>query len=205
MLSLDARRVLEAPAVYQLFQRLGGFFRMRLTALRDYLPIPPGSRVFDIGCGPGHIVEYLPQNVDYHGFDTDARYIDFATRRFGHLGKFHCCRFDEAAKGKFGFADVVILNALLHHLPDDEVIRLLSAVKASLRPRGILFTLDGCFRDGQSPIARWIHANDRGKFVRTESGYRKLLEQVFPSVEAHIREDISMIPQTIIITVSRSG
>jgi len=205
MTVLDVRRVLEAPAIYQLFQRLGGFFRLRLIALNEYLPISPGSRLFDIGCGPGHIIEHLPRNIEYHGFDTDKSYIDFAARHFGHLGSFHCCMFNETIKERFGLADVVTLNTLLHHLNDDEVTQLLWAVHICLRPGGILFTLDPCFREGQSPLARWIHAHDRGKFVRTEPGYRALLTRVFPNVEIHIREDLSIIPQTIIITVSRNS
>ncbi len=203
MTNFDLRRVLEAPAIYQLFQRMGGFFRLRRIALRDHLQITPGSRVFDIGCGPGHIIEYLPKEIEYHGFDTDKPYIDFANRHFGHLGHFHCVTFDETAKDKYGPADVVTLNALLHHLNDEEATYLLSAIRACLKPGGVLFTLDGCFREGQSPIARWIHANDRGKFVRTEAGYRALLTRVFPDLEVHVREDISVVPQTIIITVSR--
>jgi SAM-dependent methyltransferase len=145
----------------------------------------------------------LPKNIEYHGFDTDPSYIEFANRRFGHLGTFHCVMFDETIKDQFGLADVATLNALLHHLTDDEVIHLLSAVRTCLRPGGVLFTLDGCFRDGQAPIDRWIHANDRGRFVRTEPEYRALLTRVVPDVDIHIREDISIIPPTIIITISR--
>jgi 2-polyprenyl-3-methyl-5-hydroxy-6-metoxy-1,4-benzoquinol methylase len=205
MTGFDLRRVLEAPAIYQLFQRLGGFFRLRLIALNDYLPISPGSRIFDIGCGPGHIIEHLPRGIEYHGFDTDESYIDYAARHFAHLGNFHCCMFDETVKEKFGLADVVTLNTLLHHLADDQVIQLLSAVRMCLRPGGIVFTLDPCFREGQSPVAKWIHAHDRGKFVRTEPEYRALLSRVFPYVEIHIRADLSIIPTTIIITISRNS
>jgi 2-polyprenyl-3-methyl-5-hydroxy-6-metoxy-1,4-benzoquinol methylase len=205
MTRFDVRRMLEAPAIYQLFQRLGGFFRLRLVALNDYLPISPGSRLFDIGCGPGHIIEHLPRNIEYHGFDMDESYIDFARRHFGHLGKFHCCVFDETVREKFGLADIVTLNALLHHLADDQVIQLLSAVRMCLRPGGIVFTLDPCFREGQSPLAKWIIALDRGTFVRVEPQYRALLSRVFSNVEIHIREDLSIIPTTIIITISRNS
>jgi 2-polyprenyl-3-methyl-5-hydroxy-6-metoxy-1,4-benzoquinol methylase len=205
MTAFDVRRVLEAPSIYQLFQRLGGFFRLRLIALNDYLPISPGSRLFDIGCGPGHIIEHLPKNIEYHGFDTNESYIDFAARHFGHLGSFHCCMFDETIKETFGLADIVTMTALLHHLADDEVIQLLSAVRTCLRPGGIIFTLDPCFREGQSAVAKWIHAHDRGLFVRAEPEYRALLSRVFPCVETHIREDLSIIPTTHIITVSHNA
>jgi predicted transcriptional regulator len=100
---------------------------------------------------------------------------------------------------------------VVRHLPVDveyhgfDVAETLSNERSSLKRRALLFTLDGCFRAGQSRIARWIHANDRGKFVHTEDAYRSVLRQVFPDVRVHIREDRSFIPQTIIITVSRAS
>lgn len=201
---MDPRRILELPAIYQKFQEWGGFFGARLKAMRDYMPkISPGATVYDIGCGPGHVVQYLDQPVNYHGFDVDRSYIDFAGRHFGRLGQFHLRQFDRTVAEKFGKADLVMMNALLHHLDDGQATRLLTDVRDSLAPNGALFTLDGCLREGQHPFARWMHKNDRGEYVRDQAGYSKLLEGVFPSVNVHIREDLSWVPHTYCITVSR--
>ena len=89
------KSLLKSPAVYQLYQELGGFFGARLVAIGDYLPIAPGARVIDIGCGPGHIVRHLPRGIDYIGFDVDEAGIDYARRHFGHLGQFHARIFGE--------------------------------------------------------------------------------------------------------------
>ena len=73
------KQVLKSPAIYQLYQELGGFFGARVEAIRDYLSLRPGMRIIDIGCGPGHIVKYLPRGIDYIGLDIDEPSI--ATRK----------------------------------------------------------------------------------------------------------------------------
>ena len=199
---MDFRRVLESPAIYQKFQELGGFFGARLKAINAYMPpLAPGARIFDIGCGPGHILEHLKKPIDYHGFDVDKTYIDFANRRFGQLGQFHLCEFNETVTEKFGKANLVMMNGLLHHLSDEHAAKVLIDVRNSLAEGGKLYTLDGCLRHGQHPFAHWMHTHDRGEYVRTEAGYRTLLERVFSTVEIHIREDLSWVPHTICITV----
>jgi SAM-dependent methyltransferase len=203
-LLMDIRQILESPAIYQKFQVWGGFFGARLKAMKDYMPhLSPGAAVFDIGCGPGHVLAHLDQPINYHGFDVDKTYIEFARQQFGRLGRFHLCEFDKTASERFGKADLVMMNALLHHLSDEHATRVLIDVRDSLAAGGALFSLDGCLRDGQHPFARWMHTHDRGDYVRDQSGYRRLLESVFPSVDMHIREDLSWVPHTYCITVCK--
>lgn len=200
----DLRRVLESPTVYQRFQEFGGFFGARVKSLNAYMPaLSRGSVVYDIGCGPGHIVEHLPKDIVYHGFDIEPGYIDFASRTFGDRGTFHLRRFDASVAKTFGTADLIMMNGLLHHLSDDGARALLLIARESLTDAGAIFTLDGCLRRGQNPIARWMHTHDRGQFVRDEQGYRSILESVLPRVEVHIREDLSWVPHTYCVTVCR--
>jgi SAM-dependent methyltransferase len=186
--------ILNAPSIYQLFQVCGGFFSARVKAINQYLEIRPGQRLIDIGCGPGHILPKLPLGVIYDGFDTDEKYIRFANRHFGHLGKFHCRVFDAAAANEFGPADGVLMNGVLHHLDDKSFAETASAIRSALRPDGFLFTFDGVYVPGQSAIGKWLLDNDRGKFVRQEQGYRDLLERSFDKTEFHVRHDLITIP-----------
>ena len=67
----------------------------------------------------------------------------------------------------------------------------------------MLVTLDGCYRDGQSPFARLLLRRDRGRRVRDREGYVQLAEGLFGSVEAHLREDLLNVPYTHLILQCR--
>ena len=195
--------ILKHPALYQAYQNAGGFFGARIKAIGDYLTLRPGMRVIDIGCGPGHILRHLPPGIDYIGFDVDQTYIDYARSWFGHLGRFHCHYFDAAAADEFAGADVVMMNGVLHHLGDEELKETLANVCGVLKRDGVLFTLDGCYREGQSRIAKWLLDNDRGEFVRDRDGYGHVLREAFGKVDLAIRDDYSRVPYTFIIGVSQ--
>lgn len=193
------KKFLDFPIVYQLFQEAGGFFGARVKAIGEFIEIKPGMRVLDIGCGPGYIRKYLPQDIDFIGFDIDQSYIDHANAQFGQQGRFYCRFFDEKAAQEFAPVDIVMMNGVLHHIPDEELTETLANVRAVLRPGGLLFTLDGCYRDGQSAFRKWMLDNDRGRFVRNEAGYRRLLAKTFDTVDLHIRENYSRVPYTFVI------
>ena len=176
------KAILNHPALYQAYQNAGGFFGARIKAIADYLTLRPGMRVIDIGCGPGHILRHLPDGIEYTGFDIDEAYIAYARRSFGHLGTFHCRHFDAAAAREFAGADVVMMNGVLHHIADDGLQATLADIRDVLRSDGVLFTLDGCYREGQSRIAKWLLDNDRGEFVRDRDGYDQVLRRAFGKV-----------------------
>ncbi|MEM9035262.1 MAG: class I SAM-dependent methyltransferase [Actinomycetota bacterium] len=202
---MGLKDVFDHPLVYQRFQEAGGFFGARTKAIDAHLSIEPGARILDIGCGPGFLLDELPADIHYTGYDTDAGYIDFASGRFGARGDFVCGRFDAAAAAAHGTADIVMMNGVLHHLDDDEAQATLGVVSGALGPGGTLFTLDGCYVEGQSRIARRLLDNDRGEFVRTEAGYRGLLDERFPTVEVHIDSGWSRVPYTFIVMVATTA
>lgn len=193
--------VLSLPQLYHAYQSLGGFFQARVKAFDDYLDFSSTNKVFDIGCGPGHISAKIPPSIDYVGFDSDEKYIQFANARFGGpKRRFYNRRFDPTAAADFGNPDLIMLNGLLHHLDDEGVRALLLNAYDALAHGGIVFTLDGCFVDGQHPIDRYLLKNDRGEFVRTEQGYRALVPPEFDTIDVYIRNNISRVPYTFIIT-----
>lgn len=196
-------KTLEQPLLYQTFQELGGFFGARVKAISEFVKIKPGDRIIDIGCGPGYIVKHLPREIDYIGFDIDQSYIAHANEKFKDRGRFFCRYFDADVAGEFAPADIVMMNGVLHHIPDDQLVSILRNIRSVLRPGGVLFSLDGCYRDGQSSFRKWMLDNDRGRFVRDENGYRKVLGDVYETVNLHIREDYSRIPYTFVVAISK--
>jgi SAM-dependent methyltransferase len=197
------KSVLRHPALYQAYQNAGGFFGARVKAIADYLTLRPGSRVIDIGCGPGYILRHLPEDIEYIGFDIDDAYIAYARKSFGHLGTFHCRPFDSAAAKELAGADVVMMNGVLHHISDEDLKATLIDIRNVLGSDGVLFTLDGCYREGQSFIAKWLLDNDRGRFVRDRNGYDTVLRGAFGRVDLAIRDDYSRVPYTFIIGLSQ--
>jgi len=194
---------LALPQVYQAFQEAGGFFGARAKAIAQYLPLRPGARIIDIGCGPGHITRHVPDEVDYIGFDTDQDYIDFATRMFGAPHRtFHCGLFDNERADRVMPADAVMMNGVLHHMGDADARDTIEAIARVLAPGGVLFTLDGAYRPGQSPFVKWLLDNDRGAFVRPSQAYVDLLKPVFSDIALHVREDLSRVPYTYAICVA---
>jgi SAM-dependent methyltransferase len=119
------------------------------------------------------VLDYLPQ-VQYHGFDISPRYIVYARRKYGKVGRFYCQRFDAAATKELEPFDLVLMAGLLHHLNDQELLNLLALSKQALKSAGSLVTLDPYYETSQSPIARFLLNRDRGDFIRERSAYVRL-------------------------------
>lgn len=200
---MSIRDILKHPLIYQAFQNAGGFFGARLRAMRAYLPMEEGLRVADIGCGPGFIVKHLPANIRYSGFDTDEKYVAYARANFGDKGRFVCRVFDEQAAREIGPQDIVLMNGVLHHLSDYEAHQTLAVIKQALASGGRLFTLDGCFANGQPRLARFLLEQDRGQHVRTREQYQSLLQRHFDKIEVHIENSLSWVPYTWIVMIGR--
>lgn len=191
--STGVYRIFESAAVYERFQRLLGSDASRRRFVWDFLRPFPGARILDIGCGTGAILDYLPGDVDYVGYDLNPRYIEDARRRYPGRGRFSCARVEEAPEEPGGF-DLVLATAVLHHLDDPEADRLMTSAHRHLRHGGSLITLDPVRHPGQSPVARLLVALDRGRRVRTPEEYRDLAAARFPSVETTLLTDLMPIP-----------
>lgn len=197
---MNIKNLLSIPQFYTLWQKFVGDYKLRKIYCKDYVKAKEGNRILDIGCGPANMVEYLPKNIDYVGFDDSKLYIDNAKKKFPNSENYSFfaqrVNFAQNFEGKF---DIIMANAVLHHIDDIEAEKLISFASANLKPYGRFITLDGCFTQNQSIIKKWLLENDRGRFVRTKEDYFKLFSKYFSEIKISIREDLYNIPYTIII------
>ncbi len=194
------KSLLDYPIVYLTLQSFIGAKKARRICIQQYAKPQTGERVLDVGCGPGFVIEYMPQ-VEYVGTDIDRRYIDYANKRYGNRGKFHCVELNRDNADQFRNFDLILLNGVLHHIDDEGVIALLKLLRDSLREKGRVMTLDGCYYDSMSSWSRFFLRNDRGQFVRTEPAYLSLASQVFPHVSHERRNDLFSIPYEALVMV----
>lgn len=176
------RAVLSRPAVYEAFQRLMGAKRGREWIVRDLIRPFSGMRILDLGCGPAEILDSLPEDVEYTGYDMSAEYIAAASTKFGNRGNFHCRLLEQAEVATLDPFDLVIGIGVLHHLDDDTARQFMTLAKAGLKTGGRVLTLDACYAPNQNPIARFLISKDRGQHVRDASGYRALAQGIFPKI-----------------------
>ena len=197
---MNLKSLLDQPYFYKLFSALVGAQHSISTFVSTYVRPAAGDRILDIGCGPGKLLDHLPQ-VDYFGFDFSPSYIESATRRYGHRGQFFCQRVSEAKvflEQPESF-DIVMAIGVLHHLDDSEARQLIDIAWRALKKGGRLVTYDGCYVRDQSRAAKYLLSRDRGQFVRDERGYTGLASSRFDKVRPSIRHDLLRIPYTHII------
>ncbi len=190
------RSILSIPAIYGLFGKLIGGPHSGTTLVKEYIRPKTGDKLLDIGCGPGDILRYLPENVEYTGFDASHQYIEAAQKRYGNRATFICEQVNTTNLKEHSHFDIVLAIGVLHHLDDAEALQLFKIAHAALKNGGRLITMDGVFMEKQSPIARWIISKDRGQNVRTQEGYLELASQVFPNISTDIRHNLLRIPYT---------
>jgi len=195
---LDPRRILSVPAMYHLFSAIIGGHRSRTECVARYIRPKKSDRVLDCGCGPADLLEYLP-DVEYLGIDIDADYIAAARNRFGDRATFRLGPLDATTMTEAAHHDLVLAWGVLHHLDDGQVVEFMNLARRTLKPSGRLVTLDPCYAEGQSRLARYIVSGDRGEYVRSVEDLRGLVTQTFPSATFHVRHDLLRIPYTHLI------
>ena len=197
------RAVLSSAAVYQGVQDLLGARGFQRRFVREFVRPPAGSQLLDIGCGTAALLEHLPDDVGYHGFDLSERYITAARQRWGGRGQFWAASVADAPRltgARFPRATAV---GVLHHLDDTEARGLVALAAAALTDDGALVTYDPAHTPATGRAARFLLDRDRGQHVRTPDAYAALVGAGFASIEVvplvgHLR-----IPYTACVIIAR--
>lgn len=171
--------VLGMSNVYSLLQSFVCSRKSVQIIVDNYIKPFKGCSILDIGCGPADILGYMPEQINYYGFDLSHEYIQTAKNNYGDRGHFFCASVtDEINLPDMQF-DIVIMLGVLHHLSDEEVKKILEFIHPRLKVSGRLITLDPCFVESQSYISRFLVQHDRGCNVRNPEQYSILVESLF--------------------------
>ena len=108
-----------------------------VEALLDAIEGEPPYRILDLGCGPGRdLSAFRDRGHEAVGLDGAKPFVDMAKDATGcevlHQD-FIALALPEAA------FDGVFANAVLFHVPSQEIARVLGELNAALKPQGVLF------------------------------------------------------------------
>lgn len=169
-------RVLERSIVYRAWQ--APFAAQKLRPLREHTDLSQVRRVLDVGCGPGTNAPFFADQ-EYLGVDINPRYVEDARRRHGREFLVADAAELEGLDGP-GF-DLILVNSLLHHLPDDAAARTLAGVSRLLAAEGHVHVIDLVLPRSLG-AARALARADRGRYARPLEDWRTLFEAAFDSV-----------------------
>ena len=175
-------RILEFSSIYNQLQRHVGSGNVRRFFAENYIRADSSSAILDLGCGPGTMLDFLPELGSYLGLDSNPRYIETCVRRYGPPRAFQVADIAPAVPLFSARFDIAMAVGVLHHVPDDAAVRLLRNAFAALKPGGRLVTIDKVYRAGQPVLARLLNRLDRGHFIRTDAAYEAIARSVFPAV-----------------------
>lgn len=196
-------RILELPGSYRFLGKIACVVaNARVAYAQQYLRVKEGERVLDLGCGPGDILSALP-DCEYVGVDVEKRYIEAARQRFGGRGTFRCTSVEQFVLEAPGSFDLVMANGVLHHLDDMQADMMLQLAARAMNQNGRMVTLDGCYVQGQSRLAKAFLRRDRGKFIRETDAYLQLAHRHFTDVHGDVRHDLLSFPYTLLVMTCR--
>jgi SAM-dependent methyltransferase len=150
-----------------------------IAALLKYIEAPPPLSILDLGCGPGRDLKaFAALGHAPIGLEGSARFAAMARAEGLEVWQQNFLALDLPDE-RF---DGIFANASLFHVPTGELPRVLKELRASLKPRGILFSSnprgnneEGC-RHGRHcvyhDLETWLLYMQDSGFTELEHYYR---------------------------------
>jgi len=135
-----------------------------------------GRRIFDVGCGTGRFLDYLPPEWDKHGCDISATGVSICREQYG-LGNILLGEFEALDIPERSF-DVVYFRASLHHTYNP--LTSLQKAASILKDDGRMVIFANCRTglSGRLLRCRTRTVNERVTHFFSEEDIRHLLDRV---------------------------
>lgn len=146
-----------------------------IDALLRHLQVPAPAQILDFGCGPGRDLRTFTRLGHIAtGLDGSERFAEMARADSGcEVWQQNFLELDLPAE-RF---DGVFANAVLFHIPSQELPRVLSQLHATLKPGGVLFSSNprGNNQEGwKGPRYGAYHDLENWQRVLAEAGFVEL-------------------------------
>lgn len=174
--------LVERPFIFSLLRKIIELnFVKEKKIISNFFDLSSKKKILDIGCGPGEFAK-LFNNLDYHGIDISDIYIKYASKN--NKGNFQVM---DATDLKFpnNSFDYILIMAILHHLDDRAMNKVLSEAKRVLRPGGKLLIMeDANVVELENLFVKFFQKFDYGDFIRTPKEYQEAISKVFTISQA---------------------
>ncbi len=204
---MDIRKILGFAFMYDLFGKIIGSpgTKKKFDFIRDYVGNATGLRILDLGCGTCNILRHIQGEEKYVGIDMNEHYIEVAKQEFAErtTASFYCMDLNAFAEQCETEFDLVVMSGVMHHITDAEVDAAMESIKMILSKEGRFVSQDGVYTDGMNPIARLLLDWDRGKYVRHERDWLRLMKKHWGEVHYEIRTDTLRLPYSLIVFDNR--
>ncbi|MFC4557274.1 class I SAM-dependent methyltransferase [Virgibacillus kekensis] len=130
--------------------------------------------VLDFGAGTGANCT-LCKPGQYFGIDPDEKRINFAQKLYPDYD-FSVFQNDKISVEN-GTIDVILIIAVLHHIPSEKMKKYMEQFRKILAPGGIILAIEPCYFKGNR-ISNWyMKNNDNGSYIQNEQGYHDLFKR----------------------------
>jgi SAM-dependent methyltransferase len=151
-----------------------------IEALLRHIDAPSPLAILDVGCGPGRdLVAFKNLGHAPVGLDASAKFVEMARKRSGcEVLHQDLLRLD-LPEARF---DGVFANAVLFHVPSQELPRVLLKLRGTLKPNGVLFA-----SNPRGPDVEGMQGDRYGCYMKLETWRVYMTDAGFVELEHYFR------------------
>ncbi|WP_226037718.1 class I SAM-dependent methyltransferase [Aquibacillus saliphilus] len=133
------------------------------------------KKILDFGAGTGANCSLCSPN-GYYGIDPDINRINYAKQVYPEYS-FEVFQDDTIQLKEFS-VDMVLIVAVLHHIPPVQIETYIKEFKRILKPdEGKIIVIEPCFTNNNSFSNWFMKNNDNGDYIQGEQGYLNYFHQ----------------------------